>query len=111
MDTVGKFMPLQSGRGIIVETRPGRTAIVIHTGKSVDWWKSYLDKSDDIGEAVAVFSGLDAMAELIMANAVYDDVKIMKIVTQAWEDAPDVAETNESPLLGVLSSFVDRSGE
>lgn len=111
MSTVGKFMPLQGGRGIMVETKPGQSAIVIRTNKSVEWWQLYFEKSDDIGEAVAVFSGLDAMAELIMANTVYDDVKIMQIVTQAWEDAPDVAETNQSPLLGVLSSLIDGTGE
>jgi hypothetical protein len=110
MSTVGKFMPLTSGRGIIVETKPGRSSVVIRTDKSVDWWKLYFERSDDIGEAVAVFSGLEALAELIMANTVYDDVKIIRIITQAWEDAPDDAETNESPLLGVLSDILDRSG-
>jgi hypothetical protein len=107
MESIGKFMPLKSGKGVMVETKPGEASVVIRTGKSVKWWQFLVKNLDQLNEAVGEYSGIEQMALFLVATTHYDDEAIMRIVQQAWEDAPDDTATRESPLFTLLSNVLD----
>jgi hypothetical protein len=93
---IGKFVVLRSGKGLLVESKPGKASLVINTGKGVTWWEYLLEHNLDISAAVCEFSGLDAMALFHVAVNNFDDAAIMQIVQTAWEEAPDIQRVNDS---------------